>query len=117
VPKRESAAVRELREGLFTNIKQYRGSLGPGQWFEATTRHGDRVVLLRQAPNLWHWFLGEAEVAGSGEDPFHAIDSRQLGGIVEPKSGQMRQLRFMVNMAPPDLAGRYMGLRWAQERC
>lgn len=125
-----SPGARQLVQAGFTEIYEVvLTGKGPGLWYEATeppphwkeaqdwtprAEPGDRVLLLRQAPNIWHAFYRAAATA-SGHDPKSALTGG-LGDAID-SDAQMERYCELVLAAPRRLAEDYAGLYEAQGQC
>lgn len=125
-----SVGASQLAQHGFTDIHEIvLWGKGIGLWYEATepppswkgphdwtprAEPRDRVLLLRQAPNIWHAFY-RAPATGSGHDPRRAL----TGGLGDAigDDAQMERYCALVLAAPLRLAEDYSGLYEAQGQC
>lgn len=125
-----SPGARQLAQARFTDIHEIvLTGKGPGLWYEATepppswkspqdwtprAEPGERVLLLRQAPNIWHVFY-RASATASGHDPRRALTGG-LGDVIGDDA-EMERYCNLVLAAPRRLAEDYSGLSEAQGQC
>jgi hypothetical protein len=125
-----TAGARQLESHGFTEIHEIAlVGKGRGLWYEAKepppswkTPHdwtprgepGEHVLLLRQAPNIWHAFY-KTPTTGSGGDPRRAL----TGGLGDAigTDAEMERYCDLVLAAPRRLAEDYSGLYEAQGQC